>query len=108
MRSRTSSATATSAGSTDSSGWWLIPPAQRTNSIATGMAADSATASWPAPLTSRGAGHDAVALAPLLPVSMLFVRCAGGVSHHPDEAVDVADVAVALDVLDRFLRGLAG
>jgi allantoate deiminase len=38
---------------------------------------------------------------------MLFVRCAGGVSHHPDESVAVGDVAVALDVLDRFLRALA-
>jgi allantoate deiminase len=55
-----------------------------------------------------GAGHDAVALADLTPVAMLFVRCAGGVSHHPDESVDVADVAVALEVLDRFLRRLAG
>jgi allantoate deiminase len=54
-----------------------------------------------------GAGHDAVALADLAPVAMLFVRCTGGVSHHPDESVDVADVAVALEVLDRFLRALA-
>ena len=54
-----------------------------------------------------GAGHDAVALSALTPVAMLFVRCAGGVSHHPDESVEVADVAVALDVLDRFLRALA-
>jgi allantoate deiminase len=54
-----------------------------------------------------GAGHDAVALAPVVPVAMLFVRCLGGVSHHPDESVDVADVAVALEVLDRFLRRLA-
>ncbi len=56
---------------------------------------------------ASGAGHDAVALAELTPVAMLFVRCAGGVSHHPDESVEVADVAVALDVLDRFLRLLA-
>jgi allantoate deiminase len=38
---------------------------------------------------------------------MLFVRCAGGVSHHPDESVDPADAAVAVDVLDGFLRRLA-
>ena len=56
---------------------------------------------------ASGAGHDAVALAGTAPVAMLFVRCAGGVSHHPDEAVDAADVAVALDVLDGFVRGLA-
>jgi allantoate deiminase len=54
-----------------------------------------------------GAGHDAVALAPLTGFAMLFVRCAGGVSHHPDESVDPADVAVAIDVLDGFLRRLA-
>ena len=45
--------------------------------------------------------------AELTGVAMLFVRCAGGVSHHPDESVDAADVAVALDVLDGFLRRLA-
>jgi allantoate deiminase len=56
---------------------------------------------------ASGAGHDAVALSAAMPVAMLFVRCAGGVSHHPDESVDAADVAVALEVLDRFLRGLA-
>ncbi len=54
-----------------------------------------------------GAGHDAVALSELTGVAMLFVRCAGGVSHHPDESVEAADVAVALDVLDGFLRRLA-
>ncbi len=57
-------------------------------------------------LTS-GAGHDGVALSALTAVAMLFVRCAGGVSHHPDESVDEADVAVALDVLETFVRGLA-
>ena len=56
---------------------------------------------------ASGAGHDAVALASLTPVAMLFVRCAGGVSHHPAESVEAADVAVALDVLDGFLRRLA-
>ena len=56
---------------------------------------------------ASGAGHDAVALASLTPAAMLFVRCAGGVSHHPAESVEAADVAVALDVLDGFLRRLA-
>ncbi len=57
---------------------------------------------------ASGAGHDGVALAPLTGIAMLFVRCAGGLSHHPDESVDEADVAVALDVADGFLRRLAG
>jgi allantoate deiminase len=56
-----------------------------------------------ASLTS-GAGHDAVALAPLTEVAMLFVRCAGGVSHHPAESVAEEDIALALGVLERFVR----
>ena len=50
-----------------------------------------------------GAGHDAVAMASLAPVAMLFVRCEGGVSHHPAESVASDDVAVAIDVLTGFL-----
>jgi allantoate deiminase len=40
-------------------------------------------------------------------VAMLFVRCEGGISHHPAEAVTAADVAVAIDVTSRFLEALA-
>ncbi len=36
-----------------------------------------------------GAGHDAVVMSTLAPVAMLFVRCKGGVSHNPAEAVAV-------------------
>ncbi|MEQ9948231.1 allantoate amidohydrolase [Pectobacterium aroidearum] len=43
-----------------------------------------------------GAGHDAIAIAERWPVAMLFVRCRGGISHHPDESVTTADVALAL------------
>jgi len=49
-----------------------------------------------------GAGHDAVTLAAFTDVAMLFVRCAGGVSHHPDEAVTEADVAAAIEAATRF------
>ena len=55
-----------------------------------------------------GAGHDAVVLSRICPAAMLFVRCAGGISHDPRESVEEADVAVALDVVERFVRGLAG
>jgi len=60
-----------------------------------------------APRLASGAGHDAAALAAIAPVAMLFVRCAGGVSHHPDEAVAAADVAAAIAATTRFLRLLA-
>lgn len=52
---------------------------------------------------SSGAGHDAVAMSELTDVAMLFVRCRGGISHNPLEAVQEEDVAAALAVLERFL-----
>ena len=52
-----------------------------------------------------GAGHDAVTASRLTSeVAMLFVRCKDGISHHPDESVRADDVAVALDMVVRFLR----
>ena len=51
-----------------------------------------------------GAGHDGVMLSALAPIAMLFVRCKGGVSHNPAESVDVADVAVAIETLGKFLE----
>jgi allantoate deiminase len=53
-----------------------------------------------------GAGHDAVALSAICPVAMLFVRCRGGVSHHPAESVRPADVAYAIDALADFILSL--
>jgi allantoate deiminase len=58
-------------------------------------------------LTS-GAGHDAAVMAALTPVTMLFVRCAGGVSHNPAESVAHADVAAAIEVVGRFLHARHG
>jgi allantoate deiminase len=56
---------------------------------------------------ASGAGHDAVAMSALTEVGMLFVRCKGGISHNPAESVTTDDVAVAIDVLSRFLELLA-
>ncbi len=39
-----------------------------------------------------GAGHDGMAMIEIADVAMLFVRCRGGISHHPDEHVELADV----------------
>lgn len=54
-----------------------------------------------------GAGHDAVALAGVCPTAMLFVRNPGGISHHPEECVHAADIAVAIEVMTRFIGRLA-
>ncbi|NKB42572.1 MAG: M20/M25/M40 family metallo-hydrolase, partial [Ilumatobacter sp.] len=44
-----------------------------------------------------GAGHDAVAMASVVPVAMLFVRCREGISHRPDEYAHPDDVAAAAE-----------
>lgn len=54
-----------------------------------------------------GAGHDTIALAERWPVGMLFVRCRGGVSHHPAESVMAEDVALAIEAFGRAVRTLA-
>lgn len=54
-----------------------------------------------------GAGHDAMAMASITDVGMLFLRCAGGVSHHPDESVLEEDVALAIDAMTASVMQLA-
>ena len=50
-----------------------------------------------------GAGHDAMALANLTRVAMLFVRCEGGISHNPKENISVEDAEATVQVLMQFL-----
>jgi allantoate deiminase len=54
-----------------------------------------------------GAGHDAVVMSTLTDVAMLFVRCKGGISHNPAEAVTVEDIHVAIETLEGALRLLS-
>jgi allantoate deiminase len=35
---------------------------------------------------------------------MLFVRCKGGISHHPEEAVTLADIGIGARVLLSFIE----
>jgi allantoate deiminase len=51
-----------------------------------------------------GAGHDAVVMSAICPTAMLFVRCRGGISHHPDESVAKTDVALAATVLESTIQ----
>lgn len=53
-----------------------------------------------------GAGHDAMIMAALCPIAMLFLRCRGGVSHNPAEHVEPADAEAALAVMSGFIKRL--
>jgi len=51
-----------------------------------------------------GAGHDGMAMIDVADVGMIFVRCRGGVSHHPDEHVELADADAGARVLLRIIE----
>ena len=46
-----------------------------------------------------GAGHDAVNVARVVPAAMVFVPCAGGISHNEIESATPADLAAGCNVL---------
>ncbi|RCV88403.1 M20 family metallo-hydrolase [Billgrantia montanilacus] len=54
-----------------------------------------------------GAGHDGLAMQALCDIGMLFLRCKGGVSHHPGEAIAPGDLTRALSVLENVCHRLA-
>jgi allantoate deiminase len=51
-----------------------------------------------------GAGHDGMAMIDIADVAMLFVRCRGGISHHPDEHVEQADADAGARVMLRLIE----
>jgi allantoate deiminase len=51
-----------------------------------------------------GAGHDGMAMIAITDIGMLFVRCKGGISHNPAEAITEADVEVGARVFLRFIE----
>ena len=53
-----------------------------------------------------GAGHDAMALAALCPIAMIFLRCGGGISHNPLESITAEDAEVGARVFLDFLENL--
>lgn len=53
------------------------------------------------------AGHDGMALGAVTDVGMLFLRNPDGVSHHPDELVSGADVALGIRALAESVLQLA-
>jgi beta-ureidopropionase / N-carbamoyl-L-amino-acid hydrolase len=60
----------------------------------------------PAPELDCYAGHDAGILSARLPAAMVLVRNPAGISHSPDEEVDLADAAFAAELLLRLVEEL--
>ncbi|WP_017549413.1 Zn-dependent hydrolase [Salinicoccus carnicancri] len=53
-----------------------------------------------------GAGHDAMSIGTKYPVTMLFVRSIGGISHTPEEFSHVSDIRDAVLILKDFFENL--
>jgi allantoate deiminase len=70
-----------------------------------GQVADAVAAEgYPVFELPSGAGHDGMAMIDIADVAMIFVRCRAGVSHHPDEHVDLADADAGARVLLRLVE----
>jgi allantoate deiminase len=54
-----------------------------------------------------GAGHDAMIMAAKIPSAMIFLRTPLGISHDPEESVEVSDVAKAIQCGVHLLDQLA-
>jgi N-carbamoyl-L-amino-acid hydrolase len=54
-----------------------------------------------------GAGHDAAHIAAVAPTAMIFVPCAGGISHNEAESITPEDAAAGANVLLRAVLGYA-
>ena len=55
-----------------------------------------------------GAGHDAMYISRVAPAAMIFVPCAGGLSHNEAEAADPDHLAAGCDVLLHAMLARAG
>ncbi len=55
-----------------------------------------------------GAGHDACNVAQVVPTAMIFIPCAGGLSHNEAESASPADVAAGANVLLHAVLARAG
>ena len=56
---------------------------------------------------NSGAGHDAMHMAAIAPTGMIFIPCARGISHNPEESASPDDIMAGIDVLTRTMRALA-
>lgn len=84
-----------------------VPPAAMDARLRAALLQGAEAASVPVLQMASGAGHDALTFAGLgVPTAMLFIRNEHG-SHNPEEAMDMADFAAALDVLSAAIGQIA-
>jgi len=54
-------------------------------------------------IMQSGAGHDAMNMAKLCPVGLIFIPSIDGLSHHPNEYTPIEDVMLGIDILEEAI-----
>jgi N-carbamoyl-L-amino-acid hydrolase len=78
---------------------WRMPPTSFDPALVDMVEAAAAALGLSARRMVSGAGHDSFHVASLAPTAMIFVPCAGGLSHNEAESAEPDDLAAGADVL---------
>ena len=82
-------------------------PIESDRQVLDALDAAASEAGIPVMAMTSGAVHDAMQLAAIAKVAMVFVRSQGGISHSPDEFTSSEDAAAGAEVLARALHHMA-
>ena len=83
-----------------------MDPVRMDEGIQRGLAAAAAHLGISCRNMPSGAGHDAMAFAPLFPTGMVFIPCRKGISHNPLESASLESILDGADVLWEYVKGI--
>ncbi len=78
---------------------WRMPPTAFDAALIGSIEAAAAALGHDSQRIVSGAGHDSLHIAQFAPTAMIFVPCAGGLSHNEAEDASPGDLAAGADVL---------
>jgi beta-ureidopropionase / N-carbamoyl-L-amino-acid hydrolase len=78
---------------------WHMPPTSFAPTLVQLVEATARRLGYKHERITSGAGHDSLNLARFAPTTMIFVPCAGGLSHNEAESADPKDLAAGANVL---------
>ena len=86
---------------------WHSPPVQFDQSCIAAVSASASELGYRHQTIVSGAGHDACQICQVAPTSMIFVPCAGGLSHNEEESAEPEDLEAGCNVLLHAMLRLA-
>lgn len=87
---------------------WRKAPVEFDSNVVAAITRAAQTCGYDFIRMTSGAGHDAVAVANVMPTAMIFVPCKDGISHNEAESVTPQDCAAGANVLLHSVLELAG